>query len=84
MVTEVGPKVAEDAVMIDVLGIARMLLVSPKSVRRWCESGLIPAPLRFGRILRWRHAEIHAWIDAGCPDRATWEARRISNQARRT
>ena len=47
--------------------IARMLTCSPRHVRRLVDSGRMPAPLRLGRLCRWRADVIAEWIDAGCP-----------------
>lgn len=47
------------------------------SVRTWSRleaAGKIPAPTRVGKAKRWRAQELKDWIDAGCPDRARWEA----------
>lgn len=39
--------------------------------------GKVPAPVRLGpRVPRWRFDELRAWLDAGCPDRLTWERMR--------
>jgi len=35
-----------------------------------------PKPLRLGRAVRFSRSEIAAWIAAGCPPRARWEAMR--------
>jgi predicted DNA-binding transcriptional regulator AlpA len=44
-------------------------------------AGKTPAAIKIGRAVRWNRAEIVAWIEAGCPDRLTWEAGR---ETRRT
>jgi predicted DNA-binding transcriptional regulator AlpA len=36
--------------------------------------GKTPRPIRIGRIPFWRYDELKAWVAAGCPDRATWDA----------
>jgi predicted DNA-binding transcriptional regulator AlpA len=36
-------------------------------------AGRLPAPLRIGGSVRWRAEEIRDWLDAGAPDRETWE-----------
>jgi predicted DNA-binding transcriptional regulator AlpA len=33
----------------------------------------IPAPVKIGGALRWLKSEIDAWLEAGAPDRETWE-----------
>jgi prophage regulatory protein len=42
--------------------------------RTWGRMGKIPRPLHIGRLPFWRHEELKAWVEAGCPDRATWDA----------
>jgi predicted DNA-binding transcriptional regulator AlpA len=37
-------------------------------------AGRVPAPIRLGRRVLWRREELAAWIEAGCPGRARWEA----------
>jgi hypothetical protein len=37
-----------------------------------------PESLRLGRKRLWRAEEIRAWIQAGCPDSATWQAMQAS------
>lgn len=40
-------------------------------------AGKTPAPVRLGtKAPRWRRAELVAWLDAGCPNRLTWERMR--------
>jgi predicted DNA-binding transcriptional regulator AlpA len=36
----------------------------------------MPPPIRLGRLARWSIAEIDAWILAGAPDAAAWQARK--------
>lgn len=43
---------------------------------RWYGARKCPAPIKLGGCTRWRRVELEAWAEAGCPDRATWEARR--------
>jgi len=46
--------------------------VSGRTWRIWDAAGHIPEPVRIGRSVFWRPKELVAWIDAGCPDRHTW------------
>ena len=62
--------------LLDVLMVAALLGVSRSFVRKLHDSGQIPRPVRLGRVVRWRHDEVLAWIDAGCPSRDRWETRR--------
>lgn len=39
--------------------------------------GKVPMPVYLGaRAPRWRVAELSDWLDAGCPDRQTWDQMR--------
>jgi excisionase family DNA binding protein len=46
---------------------AAMAGVGKRSWWRFSSSGKAPAPVRIGRSVRWRRAEIAEWIAAGCP-----------------
>jgi len=63
------------ALLIGTRGVARMLNVSQRHVERLDASHLIPKPVWIGRAKRWRLGDIRHWLNAGCPDRATWETR---------
>ena len=39
-------------------------------------AGLVPAPVRLGRSVRWNRQELEAWAAAGCPARERWEPQR--------
>ena len=44
------------------------LIDPPEPVpRRLADGGRMPRPVRLGGLVRWRRAELQAWIDAGCP-----------------
>lgn len=61
------------ALSVDGEELGRMLGVSERSIDTYHAAALIPAPFRLsGRVL-WNVAEIRRWLDAGSPDRATWE-----------
>jgi hypothetical protein len=47
--------------------------MSLPSWRRHDSGGLVPRALRIRGIVRWRLEELKAHINAGAPDRATWE-----------
>ena len=61
-----------ETLLLDAGAVARQLSVSPKTVRRLDEGGKLPSPLRIGRLLRWRRAELEAWVVAGMPARDEW------------
>ena len=37
-------------------------------------AGKLPLPIRLGRRILWRRAELEAWVSAGCPARVRWES----------
>jgi excisionase family DNA binding protein len=53
---------------------ASLLGMSERALRRADQRGKVPEPVRIGRNVRWRAAELTAWVEAGCPNRATWAA----------
>jgi hypothetical protein len=55
---------------------AALCRVSERTWRNWDASGHIPGPVLIGRSLFWRPKELADWVDAGCPDRHTWNVRR--------
>jgi predicted DNA-binding transcriptional regulator AlpA len=55
---------------------ARMCGRSLRTWRTWDSGGLIPQPVRMGRATLWRVDELRAWVEAGCPRRDAWEARK--------
>ncbi len=67
-----------EPLLTDARGLASMLAVSIRTVRTWDAGGRLPDPVRVGGSVRWRLDEIRLWIDAGCPDRETWTARRAA------
>jgi predicted DNA-binding transcriptional regulator AlpA len=40
--------------------------VSPRSVRRYFESGRMPRPVKVSGLIRWRKSDIEAWLADGC------------------
>jgi predicted DNA-binding transcriptional regulator AlpA len=64
----------------DASALAALLTVSVRTVRTWDLAGKLPRPLRIGGRVVWRLDEIRRWLDAGAPDRATWEARRATRK----
>lgn len=55
------------AELLDVQGVARLLHCSVRHVYRLADAGKMPRPVKLGALVRWRRAELHAWLDAGCP-----------------
>jgi predicted DNA-binding transcriptional regulator AlpA len=64
----------------DARDLAAHLRCGVRTVRTWDAAGKLPAPVRIGGRVVWRVSEIRAWLDAGAPDRETWEARRAARK----
>ena len=59
--------------LIDAQALGDLLGLASRTIRRYDVSGRLPRPIHLGGAVRWRLAEIENWIEAGCPDRRTWE-----------
>ena len=55
---------------------AELCSASVRTWRSWDAAGSIPSPIHIGRSAFWRLEELRAWIDAGCPRRDVWLARK--------
>lgn len=53
--------------------LAQMLGVSTRHISAMNSAGKLPAPVRFGRSVRWLAKEIQEWLAAGAPHRDRWE-----------
>ena len=53
---------------------AEKLGVSERHIWRLHVIGKLPKPIRLGKSVRWLVSEINRWLEAGAPDRKTWEA----------
>ena len=63
-----APAVTPAAALLDVQAVAALLDVSKQHVRRLCDAGKMPRPVRLGSLVRWRRADVESWIAAGCPN----------------
>ena len=63
------------ALTVNAKGVAAMLGVSVRQVWRLHATGRLPRAIRLGNCVRWRRAEIEAFVEAGCPMREKWECR---------
>ncbi len=54
--------------------LAERLSLSKRQVHRLNSAGRIPKPLRVGGSIRWSERTVNRWIEAGTPDRKTFEA----------
>jgi hypothetical protein len=66
--------------LVDLRGLSALLCRSEASLQRDDAAGRLPVALRIGGSKRWRYLEITAWVEAGCPPRAEWAARRRDQQ----
>jgi excisionase family DNA binding protein len=64
-----------NALTVNARQAAKMLNVSVRQVWRLCNTGKLPKPIRLGHCVRWRKAELEAFIEAGAPTREQWECR---------
>lgn len=71
---------ADPPLVVDARRLAAMLCASVRSVRKWDSAGVLPRPVRVGGRVVWRVSEICNWLDAGAPDRQTWERIRAARK----
>ena len=55
--------------LLTVKQIAKLLVLSPRTIYRLAAEDRMPAPVRVGRSVRWDTKDIEAWLAAGCPRR---------------
>lgn len=78
-------KIPQDAgLLIDTKMAARLLNVSARTLYRLHQLGATPDPVRIGgKIIRFRLAELLAWIEADCPPKKHWSYSPDSTQTKR-
>lgn len=57
----------ERSVIVTLAQAASLLGRSTRTLRRFIQAELIPAPIRIGARLAFRRADLDRWIAAGCP-----------------
>ncbi len=63
-----APTATPDApALLDARATAALIGVSSRSVYRLADAGKMPRPVRLGRLVRWRRADLDDWIGRGCP-----------------
>ncbi len=67
-----------ESLLLTVEGVAHLLQISDRSVRRLVAAGRIIPPVRLGGCVRWRADELRTWIASGCPRVAEWIKQRRS------
>lgn len=73
------PEPADPPLAVDAKRLGAMLNLGLRTIRSHHACGKLPAPVRLGGRVLWNVAEIKEWLAAGCPDRATWTARKSSS-----
>jgi predicted DNA-binding transcriptional regulator AlpA len=68
----------QGTLLTDIKGLAEMLGRSERAIWRDHSAGRLPTPIKLGGLTKWRVAEIRDWVEAGCPERKTWESRNES------
>jgi predicted DNA-binding transcriptional regulator AlpA len=70
---EAGPAPPLSPLTYDTNDLAFVLRTSLATIHRLRAAGKLPRALKLGSQLRWRVAEVQAWVTAGMPDLQTWE-----------
>jgi predicted DNA-binding transcriptional regulator AlpA len=66
----------EPPAMMRAKAAAHLCGISEATWWRWVAAGNVPRGFKIGGTRLWSRAELLAWIDASCPSRRDWEARR--------
>ena len=56
-----------DPILLDIRAVARLLSCSPRHVARLADGGRLPQPIKLGRLIRWRRADLDAFLAKSCP-----------------
>jgi predicted DNA-binding transcriptional regulator AlpA len=66
--------------MLKSSAFARLLSIGESTLAALRTEGKIgPTPIKVGGSVRFKSAEVIAWITAGCPDAVTWRASTASD-----
>lgn len=70
-----------DPELIDAEQFGELLGVHISTINRRKATGKLPAHIELSSgCHRWRLPEVHAWIEAGCPNIREWEARNANGR----
>jgi excisionase family DNA binding protein len=64
--------------------VAELLGISDRHMWKLHAAAQLPAPVRLGRSVRWRRAELLDWLAAGAPSREVWDAMTGGDNARKS
>jgi len=59
--------IAAESELLTIEQLVSLLSIGERTLWRYARSGRAPAPIKIGALVRWRRAEVMAWIEAGCP-----------------
>jgi predicted DNA-binding transcriptional regulator AlpA len=68
----VGKIPQNTGLLIDAKVLSKLLDTSHSTLYRLLAEEALPAPVKFGRLTKWRLAEIIEWIEADCPPQKVW------------
>ena len=52
--------------LLDVNALAKMIAFGVRTCWRYAGAGLIPPPVKIGKLKRWRRVDIDKWTEGGC------------------
>jgi predicted DNA-binding transcriptional regulator AlpA len=68
------PLPIESPLLLDADGVCQALSIGISHLHALRRTGKFPVePLKLGGAVRWRAADISAWITAGCPAALRWK-----------
>ncbi len=71
--------VGDAPLVIDAVELARLLMISVKTLGRWLKAKKLPAPIVIGRERRWLRHGVEDWLAAGAPSQREWERQQRDN-----
>ncbi len=74
---------ADSGRLLRVGEVAARLGISIRQTWKLLACANLPGPVRLGRAVRWRAADISRFIELGCPSRDEFEQRRAAEGGRR-
>jgi excisionase family DNA binding protein len=57
---------AVNPVLLDIRAVAQLLCCSPRHVARLADAHRLPSPVKLGRLIRWRRADLDAFLANCC------------------
>jgi predicted DNA-binding transcriptional regulator AlpA len=63
----------EKPLVLAISNVAKLSGLPESRIRKLCDYGRMPKPMRVGSLIRWKAAEICDWIDRGMPKMRDWE-----------